>query len=104
MIQITDNLSEVTINLPKIRDVLDENPHILTLKSKITNKLYEFDVEDEGSRDFYVIKMDFSTIPNGEYEYTIDNDAKGLLRVGDLAIQSTAYNADKDGVIYYTNE
>lgn len=60
--------------------------HTILLHSELTNEDYKFDdVLDTGDLiDYYVFTCDFSNIPDGEYKYNIDNDACGLIILGDL--------------------
>ena len=55
----------------------------LTLHSISSNTDYTFPVDDTGAlRDYYEIEVDFSAIPDGEYEYRIGCDS-GLLIIGE---------------------
>ena len=55
----------------------------LTLHSISSNSDFSFPVVDTGNwRDYYEIEVDFSAIPDGEYEYTIGCDS-GLLIIGE---------------------
>ena len=55
----------------------------LTLHSISSNSDYTFPVDDTGAlRDYYEIDVNFSAIPDGEYEYRIGCDS-GLLIIGE---------------------
>ena len=55
----------------------------LTLHSISSNTDYTFPVDDTGAlRDYYEVEVDFSAIPDGEYEYRIGCDS-GLLIIGE---------------------
>ena len=55
----------------------------LTLHSISSNTDYTFPVDDTGAlRDYYEVEVDFSAIPDGEYEYRIGCD-RGLLWIGE---------------------
>ena len=59
------------------------NEFTLTLHSISSNSDYTFPVDDTGAlRDYYEVVVDFSAIPDGEYEYMIGCDS-GLLIIGD---------------------
>lgn len=55
----------------------------LRLHSISSNTDYTFPVDDTGAlRDYYEVEVDFSAIPDGEYEYCIGCDS-GLLWIGE---------------------
>ena len=55
----------------------------LTLHSISSNTDYTFPVDDTGAlRDYYEVEVDFSAIPDGEYEYRI-GCYRGLLIIGE---------------------
>lgn len=55
----------------------------LKLHSISSNSDYTFPVDDTGAlRDYYEVDVDFSAIPDGEYEYSIGCDS-GLLIIGE---------------------
>lgn len=55
----------------------------LRLHSISSNTDYTFPVDDTGAlRDYYEVEVDFSAIPDGEYEYRIGCDS-GLLIIGE---------------------
>ena len=55
----------------------------LKLHSISSNSDFSFPVVDTGNwRDYYEIEVDFSAIPDGEYEYRIGCD-RGLLIIGE---------------------
>lgn len=55
----------------------------LKLHSISSNTDYTFPVDDTGAlRDYYEVDVDFSAIPDGEYEYSIGCDS-GLLIIGE---------------------
>ena len=57
----------------------------LCLHSLSSNSDYTFPVLDKGElRDYYEIDVNFSAIPDGEYEYRIGCDS-GLMCIGDYS-------------------
>ena len=85
MIIIAENSSASTIYVPKHFSATSSLT--FTLKSRLTNDEYVFDVEDlSGYTDFFFIEIDTSTLNDGEYEYRVKDGDKtvssGLLRIG----------------------
>lgn len=73
--------------------------------SELTNKEYSFDGLTDGDdlADYYVFTLNLSDIPDGEYKYTIDDDACGLIILGDLQIKANnvVYDDNNNKFIVY---
>lgn len=96
MIQIDVKSSANTINIPK-NQVIDGDL-VLTLHSELTQQTYTFNVVDEGrSKRFYKFTLDLENIPNGEYDYNINEVETGLIRIGAVALSTPE-------VVTYTEE
>lgn len=75
---------------------------ILVLKSLTTNEEYTFELEDSGNlQDYYILSPDFSNMEDGEYEYVINCNARGLIRIGEVKPTQSQYNGENSGIIYY---
>jgi hypothetical protein len=73
----------------------------LTLHSISSNTDYTFPVDDTGAlRDYYEIEVDFSAMPDGEYQYTIGCDS-GLLVIGDYKEKRKEQNKQYDAETKY---
>lgn len=83
--RIKEKTTETVVFFPKNSINLSKN-HSILLKSELTNKEYILsDLEDKDNLvDYYKFICDFANIPDGEYIYKIDEDACGLLILGDL--------------------
>lgn len=90
MLFIDDKKVENLVKIPKNNyNFLEE--YVLRLKSQATNKEYSFEVEDlSGLTDYYVFNLDFSTVQDGEYEYSVSTD-KGLIQIGPRTSSLSAY-------------
>ena len=91
-----------------IRDV-DTSRWVIRLTDRATNKSYEFNKDDSffASYGFYSFLLDFTDLPQGEYEYKVitDNDeknivAKGLIRLNELEPDFIANEINREYVIY----
>lgn len=83
MVIISDNSSAPTTIYPMRTTTSTVKELTLRLHSISSNTDYTFPVDDTWAlRDYYEIEVDFSAIPDGEYEYSIGQDS-GLLIVGD---------------------
>lgn len=93
----TQNLIYFPKNLNNFKEI-----HLITFTSEITNKSYSFDVRDEDNLfDYYVFTLDLSDLPDGEYKYNIDEDACGLIILGDLTKINTIYDKNNNKYIIY---
>ena len=102
MIYILDKTDEKTVLIPKNKKSCKLDYKFL-LKSELDNKFYGFDVTDENYlSNYYSFSIDFSDIPNGEYTYQIDDEEKGLLRIGEIEYDHTDYenNENNDYIVY----
>lgn len=102
MIIVADKNTEKTIYFPK--NLYKENKIITTdfdytliLVNRGTNKQYKFNLNDEGiaSYGFYSFNLNFSELPNGEYEYTIISN-------NEIIIPYETYDIDF-GKLFYSN-
>lgn len=88
MMIISDNYGISELYFPKNKsDHTRGMVHTLKLHSNITLKDYEFILEDkEGLSDYYVFVTNLTSLPNGEYEYSVSYDgeinSRGLIRLG----------------------
>ena len=80
----------------------------LLLKNGITNKNFEYSVEDlNESSIYYTFNLNIpEEMDDGEYEYTLKDDedkivATGLIRVGDFKQENKQYINNKDKFIQY---
>ena len=80
----------------------------LILKNGITNKNFEYSVEDlNESSIYYTFNLNIpEEMDDGEYEYTLKDDedkivATGLIRVGDFKQENKQYINNKDKYIQY---
>lgn len=111
MIIIEDKNIVKTVYFPRnlykedrVNSNIDE--YKLILFNRGTNKRYEFNVNNtrEATYDFYSFNIDFSELPNGEYEYLIlmeeRNIASGLIRLGSLVVYNNEYNNNRTYIAY----
>lgn len=78
--------------------------HQILLKSELTNKEYLFSelLDKDGLVDYYSFILDITNIPDGEYKYYIDdNDACGLIIIGEPSSSSTSYSEHNNKFIVY---
>lgn len=81
-------------------------PATLELKSELSQKIYTFEVSDEGELDdYFIFSIDFSEIEEGEYIATVrDNDnvplSVSLLRVGAISAVNMEYNNNEEYIEY----
>lgn len=80
MIIVNDKNIENTVNFPKnLYNIQNDSDITLSsynvvLKNRATNKTYEYNILDDlykFSHDFYSFNLDFSKLPDDEYEYKI---------------------------------
>ncbi len=93
---LVKNKQEIEQYFPKNTSKSFENPFHLKLHSELTNRNFEYEVEDKGDmRNYYLFEVDFSDLDNGEYVYFITNDDYeqiGLLRIGEVEYQNIQSN------------
>lgn len=108
MIIVSDKNIENSVYFPQ--NIYTDNTDIykLVLNDRGTNKQYEFENLDDKhlvQYDFYSFLLDFSNLPEGEYEYTIfdsNNDvvSKGLIRLNELIQDNIYYNKNNEFITY----
>lgn len=88
MIIISDKSEEKTVYFPKNLYNSTEDLYILKLTDRGTNREYTFELADtlEASYGFYSFKVDFSQIPDGEYEYVVNNSTVSEIPESDYDI------------------
>lgn len=80
---IKDKYTQKTVYFPK-NEINFAETNTLVLYSELTNKQYEFKVADKSQYiNYFVFDIDFSQLKDGEYVYTIDGAAKGLVIIGE---------------------
>ena len=83
MLLVKNKAESPTTLYPPKTTTKSVNELTLRLHSISSNTDYTFPVDDTGAlRDYYEVKVDFSAIPDGEYEYRIGCDS-GLLIIGE---------------------
>lgn len=108
MIIVSDKNIENSVYFPKNIYTSNTGIYKLVLNDRGTNKQYEFENLDDKhlvQYDFYSFLLDFSTLPEGEYEYTIfdsNNDVvgKGLIRLNELIQDNIYYNKNNEFIAY----
>lgn len=94
--RIKQRLSKTEVILPKNTPQFTQN-HTFSMYSEMTNDEYSLECVDEGGlSDFFVFTMDLTNIPDGEYRYRIDEDACGLIILGELAYNNTSYTDENN--------
>lgn len=107
MIIVSNKNEENTIYFPKNLYINAENNYNIILKNRGTNVEYKFeDLSDtlDMPFDYYSFEIDFSKIPDDEYEYLI-YDAKnkygsGIIRISSLNNNNIYYNDKREYIIY----
>lgn len=100
--RIKDKISEKLVKFPKnLNNNLEK--HKMVFKSEITNKEYSIeDLTDEGNlSDYYVFTLDLSQFDDGEYKYKIDEDACGLIILGELNPNNIEYKDNNNKYVVY---
>lgn len=105
--KITEKSDKTTIILPKNTNNYGEIK--LVLLSELSNKAYNFDVVDKTNySDYYTFEIDFTEIPDAEYNYYIkvgdDILAKGLMIIDCFKNDNTEYIQNNKYIIYTDNE
>lgn len=105
MIIILDKDEEKVILFPKNiyieeRENESEYDYRLVLTNRGTNQTYEFDVNDERivNYGYYSFKLDFSDVPECEYEYSIYVESEvvgtGIIRLNSLVEKESDINLE----------
>lgn len=71
----------------------------LILKSNMDNTEIVVSGSPQMVGDYYVFKVDFSNVQDGEYTYIAGSD-KGIIRVGDYKEQHVSYTSDNKNIQY----
>lgn len=101
MIIVKDKNIQNSVYFPQNIYTNNTDYYTLTLRDRGTNKVYEFkDLKDQHlvSYDFYTFFVDFSSCPQGEYEYVIydsnkETVATGIIRLNNLEPENVCYEA-----------
>ena len=80
----------------------------IVLNNRGTNKLYEFtDLEDQliVPYDYYTFFLNFSELPEDEYEYTVYEEdgcicAKGIIKLKDDNLENVYYDKNREYITY----
>lgn len=108
MIIVSDKNIENSVYFPQNIYTNNTDIYKLVLNDRGTNKEYVFDNLDDKhlvQYDFYSFFLNFSNLPEGEYEYTIfdsNNDivGKGLIRLNELEQDNIYYNKNNEFIAY----
>lgn len=103
MIIVSDKNIENSVYFPQNIYTDNNDVYKLVLNDRGTNKEYVFDNLDDKhlvQYDFYSFFINFSSMPEGEYEYTIfdsKNDivSKGLIRLNELEQDNIYYDTSR---------
>lgn len=108
MIIVSDKNIENSVYFPQ--NIYTDNTDIykIIFVDRGTNKQYVFDNLDDRhlvQYDYYSFFINFSSMPEGEYEYTIfdsNNDVvgKGLIRLNELKQDNIYYNKNNEYIAY----
>ena len=107
MIIISDKDKENKVYFP--RNIYKDNTNVytVTFNNRGTNKKYTFTVEDEHlvQYDFYTFFIDFSDMPEDEYEYSIKDSnnnvvGTGLIRLNELKQENVCYEKNTEYIAY----
>lgn len=102
MIIVSDKNTENTVYFPQNIYTETNDVYTLVLNDRGSNRKYTFDgLEDEHLIlfGFYSFFIDFSSVPEGEYEYAIFNFKNSIVGTGLIRL-----NGLKDENVYYNNE
>ena len=109
MIIVADKNKVNVVFFPQNKPNTYSDKFMLLMIDRATNVCYDFfDLEDLHSvtYGFYTFSLDFSKLPQGEYEYTIYNDERdeifgtGLIRLNELEQDFTIHNENRTYVTY----
>lgn len=123
MIIIKDKSRILNVYFHKLDEYSSQVNNVVNIKLVgIGEEVYdlgEYNIEDEYD-NFYVVKLDLSSIPDGEYEWKLyvwhneQEDAMtynnmqyndcGLMRIGCLRTSAIQPNFDKDNVTQFDNK
>ena len=108
MIIVSNKNIENSVYFPQ--NIYTDNNDIykLILVDRGTNIQYTFENLDDKHLvqfDFYTFFIDFSNLPEGEYEYTIFDSnektvSKGLIRLNELEQENITYNDNRTYIAY----
>lgn len=111
MIIVKDKNKQNLINLPQTRPNSYSEKFRLELIDRATNVHYIFfGLEDLRSftYGFYTFNVDFSTVPQGEYEYKLYDSGRtsifqfGIIRLNELEPDFIAHDINRTYVVYDT--
>ena len=108
MIIVSNKNIENSVYFPQNIYTYNNDTYKLVLNDRGTNKQYEFENLDDKhlvQYDFYSFFLNFSNLPEGEYEYTIydsNNDivGKGIIRLNELEQENIYYNKNNEFIAY----
>ena len=103
-----ENKEEIEAFYPK-NTAESSDSYALLLKSLITHEILRFEVEDLGTySNYYIFKIDFSDVKEGDYEYEIKSTEgdivydRGMLRLGKIEHAAEAeYQSENNTYIEY---
>lgn len=104
MLFVEDKLQVTDIKVPRNCSDVFEN-YSFELYSQGTNAKFSFEVEDlSGISDYLVFSIDFSGVPENEYEYVVyglaDDEkltigSKGLIQIGKRTLEYSGYDDNR---------
>lgn len=98
MISISDKTAPISINIPRNTAQVYEN---YTLKLSRGNKDYTIVPTDIIERnDYRTMVVDVSSMPDGEYEYSLNSGEIGIIRIGAINKTNTKYTANEQYQFY----
>lgn len=108
MIIISDKNIENSVYFPQNIYTNNNDVYTVVLDDRGTNKKYTFSGLDDKhlvQLSFYTFYINFSNVPEGEYEYTVidSNDevvARGLIRLNELEQENIIYNDNRTYIAY----
>lgn len=108
MIIVSDKNIENSVYFPQNIYTNGTGLYTLRLVERGSNKSYGFEsLEDKHlvQFGFYTFFLDFSDVPEGEYEYTITDSnnsvvGKGIIRLNQLEETNEYYNEKTEYVVY----
>lgn len=100
MLYIAHTSEETTVILPK-NTANSAETYDFIIKSQGTGQEYAFTglTDLSGFTDYLVFSIDSTGIKDGEYEYSCGIE-KGVLRVGDIPHNATAFTDDRTYIEY----
>lgn len=107
MIIVSNKNIENSVYFPQNIYTDNNDTYVIVLRNRGTNQTYSFTCEDKHlvPYDFYTFFIDFSELPEDEYEYTItDSNNKvvgtGLIRLNELEPNNTYYEKNTEYIAY----